>query len=406
MKKPELLAPAGDWSSLKTAIQYGADAIYFGIKQMNMRYNADNFDYQELPKIMRILHEKNVKGYLALNTIFYNEDLNKVKKIIEKAKQANVDAIILWDMAAFQIAKEHNIDIHISTQASIANFEAIKKYNKMGAKRIVLARECSLKSIKKIIQELKNEKINCEIETFVHGAMCVSLSGRCFLSHDAFGLSANRGQCLQSCRREYLITDIQEQDKQYLIGQDYVMSAKDLCTIEFIDKLIESGISSFKIEGRMRPPEYIKDVVRSYREAIDAFFDKSLSEEKKHKLKKRLAKAYNRGFSDGFYLEKPNDIGAKTGTSKFEKKFLGEVKKYYNRISVAEVKITNNSVKQKDDLLFCGKNTPANIVKVDQMEMKHKQIKKAEKGDLVAIKVPFKVRRNDKVFLYNLKKEV
>ncbi|MDD4201869.1 MAG: U32 family peptidase [Candidatus Omnitrophica bacterium] len=405
MKKPELLAPAGDWSSLKTAIQYGADAVYFGIKQMNMRYNADNFEYLELPKIMKLLHENNIKGYLALNVIFYDDELNKIRKIIEKAKSSGVDAVILWDMAALKIAKEYDLDIHISTQASVANIEAVKMYWQIGAKRIVLARECSLSSIKNIVQQMKKEKINCQIETFVHGAMCVSLSGRCFLSHDAFNLSANRGQCIQPCRREYLITDIQEEDKKYIIGQDYVMSAKDLCTIDFIDKIIKTGIHSFKIEGRMRPPEYVREVVRSYREAIDAFFDNSLDKDKKEKIKQRLAKAYNRGFTDGFYFEKPKDIGARIGTSKNEKIFSGEVKKYYNRIGVAEVKIKNCSIKQGDDLLFYGKNTPADIVKADEMQMEHKKIKKAEKGDLVAIKVPFKVRRNDKVFLYNLKKE-
>ncbi|MBU2063003.1 MAG: U32 family peptidase, partial [Candidatus Omnitrophica bacterium] len=304
MNKPQLIAPAGDWPSLVTAVECGADAVYFGVKGMNMRNYADNFDILELDKVMDFLREHRKKGYLALNTIVLNKELNKVKKILTAAAAARVDAIILWDMAVLEIARELSLPVHISTQASVSNFQALKFFYRAGAQRVVLARECTLKDIKQIIGQIKKEKINCGVETFIHGAMCVSVSGRCFLSTYTAAKSANRGQCEQLCRREYHIRDTNS-DAEYVLGRDYVLSAKDLCAVEFLDKLIKAGIDAFKIEGRMRSPEYLKVTVSAYREALDAFFDGKLTNNLKAKLKEKLSRAFNRGFSSGFYFGQP-----------------------------------------------------------------------------------------------------
>ena len=275
-KVVELVSPAGDWSSLAGAIEAGCDSVYFGVKGLSMRNLATNFDILEIKKLMSTLHKHGKKGYLALNVIIYNKEINKIKKILKEAKVARVDAIILWDMAVFSIAKELGLKIHLSTQASISNFLALKNYCQQGTKRVVLARENSLSDIKAIASKIKKEKLTCQIETFIHGAMCLSVSGRCFLSEYSFSKSANRGECIQPCRREYIIYDTQG-DCQYLAGKDYLLSPKDLCTIDFIDKLIEAGIDAFKIEGRIRSPEYVRVVTSAYRRAIDAYFSGKLT---------------------------------------------------------------------------------------------------------------------------------
>jgi len=401
-KKPELISPAGDWCALNTAIESGADAVYFGIKNLNMRHWAGNFDMLELGKIMSVIHDSGRKGYLALNTIIYDGDKAKTKKILDKSKKAGVDAIILWDMAVLREAKARDLKVHLSTQVSVANFTALKFYHSLGVKRIVLARECSLTDIKEIIRNVKNEKLNCEIEVFVHGALCVSISGRCFLSHHSFSKSANRGMCLQPCRREFLIKDTRG-DKEYILGKDYVLSTRDLCTVEFIDELIKSGISAFKIEGRMRSAEYAGEVTSVYREAIDDFFRGKLNLERKKAFKKRLSLTYNRGFTDGFFLSEPNDTGSCEGTSAYNKFYMGQVVNFYNKINVAEVLLTNENLKKGQNILIFGKTTPARTTIVNEMHKEHSFVDYVKKGERVGIKLPFKVRRNDKVFLYELK---
>ncbi|MFC1643741.1 peptidase U32 family protein [Candidatus Omnitrophota bacterium] len=401
-EKPELISPAGDWCTLNTAIESGADAVYFGIKNLNMRHWAGNFDMLELGKIMSVIHDSGRKGYLALNTIMYYGDKTKIKKILDKSKKASVDAIILWDMAVLREAKARDLKVHLSTQASVANFTALKFYYSLGVKRIVLARECSLTDIQQIIRNVKKEKLNCEIEVFVHGALCVSISGRCFLSHHSFSKSANRGMCLQPCRREFLIKDTDE-DKEYILGKDYVLSARDLCTVEFIDELIKCGISAFKIEGRMRSAEYAGEVTSVYREAIDDFFRGLLNLKRKKAFKERLSLTYNRGFTDGFFLSQPNDTGSVEGTSAYNKSYMGQVVNFYNKINVAEVLLTNENLKKGQNILIFGKTTPARTAIVDEMQKQHSCVDYAQKGELVGIKLPFKVRRNDKVFLYKLK---
>ncbi len=400
--KPELVSPAGDWPSLVAAVEGGADSVYFGVKILNMRNLAANFDVTELPKIMKFLRDNDKKGYLALNVIVMDKELAKVERILRAAKKADVDAVILWDMAVFSIAKRLGLKIHLSTQASVSNKEALLFFSKLGARRVVLARECSLGDIKEISNYIAKKRLNCEIETFIHGAMCVSVSGRCFLSEHSFGRSANRGQCLQPCRREYYISDV-EGEVSYRLGKDYILSPKDLCVIDFIDELLAAGMHALKIEGRMKSAEYTRVVTFVYRKAIDLALKGALSEKLKKDLKKELEAVYNRGFSKGFLFGVPVGEISKGGEHTHEKVFIGEVTKFFKKISVARIKIFDHAFKVGDDIMFIGKNTPARAASVSQIEHRHKPRKKALKGEEVGVKLPFFVRQNDKVFLWRKK---
>ena len=397
--KPELISPAGDWSSLVTAVENGADGVYFGVKGFNMRERAVNFKPSEFKKIMDFLHKNSRKGYLALNVIVRNEELTKVRRILQYAKSAGVDAVILWDMAVLSMARDLKLRIHLSTQASVSNFKAVLSYAKLGVKRIVLARECSISDIKKIIAAIKKERLKCEIETFIHGAMCISISGRCFLSYYSFGESANRGRCLQPCRREFIIKEKQG-GSEYVLGKDYILSPKDLCTIDFIDSLIGAKIDAFKIEGRMRSPEYIKVVTSVYRRAIDAFYENRLTESLKKGLKRELRNVYNRGFSDGFYFKSPDGDISRRLDHLYKKVFLGEVKRYYPKISVAEIIVQAGSLKKGSKLLFMGKNTSVQFQTASEIQQEHRYVTCVKKGELAGVKVSFKVKAGDKVYLW------
>jgi putative protease len=401
IKKPELLSPAGNMSCLLSAIEAGADAVYFGIKNLNMRHEASNFDILEIKKVMKRLHDNGLKGYLALNILVYDNELSQVKRIIKEAKKAKVDGIICWDMAVINLAKEAGLKINISTQASVANFEAVKFYSKLGADKIILARECPLKDIRNIKKQIVKNKLGCKLEAFIHGAMCVSVSGRCFLSEDAFGKSANRGRCLQPCRREYLIRDT-DKEAEYIIGKDYILSARDLCSLGFVDKLIDAGIDSFKIEGRMRKAEYVKEVTSAYRRAIDAYFDGKLSLKLKKELQKRLDGVYHRTYSEGFYFKSPSS-GQGLVERDYEKVYLGDVRKYFKRIGVAEVIIRAGMLKAGDKILISGPKTPASFSKVSEIEINHKRVKKAKKDEIIGLKVASRVRPDDKVFIWKKK---
>ncbi len=395
-KKPELLAPVAGWELLRAAVSEGADSVYFGVKELNMRANAKNFSLAELKKVVKFCHENNVKAYLALNTIVYESELNNVRKILKKAKEANIDAVILWDIAVLEEAKKLKLDIHLSTQASVSNSSAAEFYRKLGVSRIILARECTLKQINEI---KKSSKV--EIETFIHGAMCVSVSGRCFLSQEVFGRSANRGDCLQPCRREYMIKDADE-GYDLKLGKNYVMSPKDLCALPFIDKLIKSGIDAFKIEGRNRSPEYVKTVVGVYRNAIDDAYNKKLTKIKINNYIKKLKTVYNRGFSSGFFLGMPSakdftDVYGSKATTR--KKYLGFVKNFYKNVKVAEIKLEAGEIKQGDSLLIIGNKTGVAEETASSMEISHKKVDKAKKGKSVGIKTKNIVRQNDKVYV-------
>ncbi|WFN35614.1 U32 family peptidase [Methanogenium sp. S4BF] len=398
MKNIELLAPAGTWSCLQTAIENGADAVYFGIKHMNMRDNAGNFEINELPGIMRYLHGHMAKGYLTLNTIYHNHEMQKLAQIVSAAKDAGVDAIICWDMAVFRLAREAGIPVHISTQASVSNYQAFAFYAELGASRIILARECALEDIAHICRLAKSDGVDCDVETFVHGAMCVSESGRCFLSAETFGKSANRGQCIQPCRRLYRITDVEDEDNAYIIGHNYVLSPKDLCSIEILPDLIAAGIRSFKIEGRIRPPEYVKTAVSCYRRALDAIDAGEYTPLLGARLKEELAKTYNRGFSEGFYHGLDAEWCSRGPAATEAKAYCGEVVNYYTNIQVAEFAIRADGLSVGDTILIYGKKTPAHYHVIEEIQVHHRSVPSVRKGENCGIKLPFPVRPGDKLF--------
>lgn len=396
IKKPELMAPAGDWMMLRAAVSNGADAVYFGLDKLNMRAKAANFSVEELPEIISFCKEHKVKTYLTLNTIVFEEELSELEEIIIAAKQNGVDRIICSDLAVADLCHKHQFPYCISTQSSISNSLAADVYKRMGAVRIVLARECSLQEIKKI-----RSKTDLEIEAFVHGAMCIAVSGRCFMSHHLFGKSANRGECIQPCRREYEVFD-PAIGKSLIIGEDYVMSPKDLCTIEFIDQLIETGIDSFKIEGRKRAPEYVAKAVSVYRQAIDLHFKGKLTEEKKKELLTELEKVYNRGFSSGFYFDVPSSneySGVEGSKATTRKSYIGKVLNYYKEIQVAHILLESGKIKIEDELLIMGETTGVLDIKLEKFSVNDIENSIAHRGDEITLKVPSLVRRNDKVYL-------
>lgn len=396
MKKPELMAPAGNWTMLRAAVDAGADAVYFGVKKLNMRANAQNFSLDELQEIVDFCHEKNVRAYLTINTIVFEDELDDVKNILKAVKKAGIDMVICWDLCVVEEARRLKIPICMSTQASISNSSAIEFYKQFGVKRVVLARECSLNQIKEI-----KKKTKIEIEVFIHGAMCISISGRCFLSHHAFGLSANRGECQQPCRSEYEIYD-PDRKSRFLIGKDYVMSAKDLCSIEFIDKLIELGIDSFKIEGRKRSPEYVFKVVSVYRKAIDLYFQKKLTDRKKKEFLEELKKVYNRGFSTGFFFGKPSseDYSSCYGSQATEhKEYIGKIINFYKNLSVAQIKLEAGSISVGDRIYIQGPDTGLIEHKIKEILVDKKKVLIASKGSEPTIKISKQVKKGDLVFV-------
>jgi len=395
--KPELMAPAGDWTMLRTAVNAGADAVYFGVDKLNMRAKAKNFSIKDFPDIVEFCKENNVWTYLTINSIVFEEEIPELEELVIAAKNANVDRIICWDLSVAEICSRHDFPFCISTQGSVSNSIAASVYKKLGAVRIVLARECSLEEIKKI-----RNNTTLEIEAFIHGAMCIAVSGRCFMSHHIFGQSANRGECVQPCRREYEVHDTAT-DKSLIIGEDYVMSPNDLCTIEFIDQLIEAGIDSFKIEGRKRSPEYVAKTVSSYRKAIDAYFEGSLTEELKKDLLSELEKVYNRGFSSGFYFDVPSseEYANMNGTKATKRKeYLGKVLNYYQKKKVVHLLIESGTLKVNDEMLIIGETTGVIEVTANTFYLNDKKASVAGKGDEVTFVLNEQIRPRDKVYLF------
>ncbi|MBU1864611.1 MAG: U32 family peptidase [Candidatus Omnitrophica bacterium] len=399
-QKPELAVAAGDWSSLNSALAAGADAIYFGIKDFNLRINAANFELNEIPKVITCCQKYGAKSYLTLNSIFFDSDNNKLKRVIKAAGEYGIDAVICWDFAVVNEVLRAGIPVHLSTQASVSNFEAIAFFYKLGIKRIVLARECSLAMIEAIIKKIKAHGMDLVVEVFIHGALCVSISGRCFVSEYLFGRSANRGDCLQPCRRKYVIRDIDEEG-ELAVEDGYILSPQDLCTIDIIDLLIKAGIGAFKIEGRTRSCDYIKVTTEAYRNAIDNYYSGGLNDQKKEEYLDILEQVYNRGFSHGFYFGTPlADLSGTSGSRAQQKKvYLGDVLRFFSKISVAEVLLRNNDCVVGDKLLFTGKKTGSKEHIIHEIEIDHTRIKRASKGSKIAIKTDFVVRKGDKVFL-------
>lgn len=395
IKKPELLAGAGDWKMLRTAVKYGADAIYFGVDELNLRAKASNFQLDELEEVVNYLHENNVDAHLTVNAVVYDEQNDKIDLVLKEAKRCNVDFVIAWDLAIIDKCIEFDLPLCISTQASVSNSGAAKMYKKLGAKRIVLARECTLDQIKEI-----KRKVDIEIEAFVHGAMCVAVSGRCFMSHHAFGHSANTGECLQNCRREYEIHDTSG-ETSFIIGTDYVMSPKDMNTIEFLDELIEVGIDSFKIEGRKRSPEYIAKTVANYRKAIDLYFEGKLSKEIKKELFNDLSKVYNRGFSAGFYHGIPSgdDYTERYGNMATTKKmYVGKVLNYFKKSKIAHIKLEAGDIALNDTLYISGNTTGLVETTLQSIMKDEKQIDSASKGEEITFFLDELVRTRDQVY--------
>ncbi len=412
MPKPEIMSPAGDQVSLQAAINAGCDAVYFGVEGLNMRAAAKNFTIDVLPEISALCHKNNVKVYLTLNVIVYESELEIANQILVAAKKAEIDAVICWDFAVIQMSKKIGLPVFLSTQMSVSNSESlVSLYKNFGIKRFVLARECSLDDIIKIQKnfqkKLGQEAEKIEIEVFVHGAMCVSVSGRCFLSQNQIGKSGNRGECVQPCRREYLITD-KEGEFSYQLENNYILSPKDLCALPFIEELIEAGISSFKIEGRNRNPEYVSIVTAVYRKAVDFYFENKLKENFKEnfetlkkELTKEVEKVYHRGFSNGFFLGKPvNEWTKKYGSSSSTYKlYSGTVKKYFRKPGVAEIKIENEEFNIGDEIIFQGPTTGSVSQIAESIEIEHQQIQTASRGQLIAVKTFERVRPNDRVFV-------
>ncbi len=382
--KPELLAPAGSFETLNTAIKAGADAVYLGLKEFSMR--AKNFTLSELKKASAICRQNKVKLYLTLNTIIYDNEIKKAEKIIKKVKPL-VDAIICWDFSVIQLCRKYKIPFHISTQASVSNSETAKFYKKLGAERIILARELNLKQIKKISEIIP-------IECFAHGALCVSISGRCFTSQFLHCKSANRGQCLHPCRKSYTIKD--DEGNEIKIENSRVLSAKDLCTLPFIEKLKKANITSFKIEGRNRPPEYVYNVTKIYRKALN----KKLSEQELDNSLKELKKVYNRGFSSGFYIKMPtsDDFSfSEHGEQKEKKQFIGRIEKYWPKLKVSHVKMLAGKLKIGDEVYVIGKETFFRT-KIESMEINHTPTEEVKKGEDVGIKSA-ETKQGDEIFL-------
>ena len=389
--KYELLAPAGNFLMLVTAVKAGADAVYFGLQKFGMRAAAKNFTIQDLEKMREIcnkgLNKRKVKMYLTLNTIVYNEEIKDIEETIKKVK-GKIDAVICWDLAVVNLCKKYKIPFFISTQASVSNIESAKFYKKLGAKRIVLARELNLEQTKEISKII-------EVESFVHGAMCVAVSGRCFTSQFLFNKSANRGQCLHPCRRSYIVKDKQE-NYELELENDKVMSAKDLCTLPFIEKMKQAGITGFKIEGRNRDPRYVDTVVRIYRKALD----KKLSKKEIKENLKELEKVYNKGFSSGFYLgvPTPDDFSKTEHSSATEKKhFVGKVTRYFPKAKVAAIQLVSE-LKINEEIVIIGNETGLVKSKVKRIEIDNKPVNSGKKGQEIGIKLP-KVKRNDEVYV-------
>ena len=406
-KSFKLLAPAGDWECLRAAVQAGADCVYLGISNFNMRSTgAKNFQLSDLEKISKYCQSNNVETYLTVNTVLYNSDLNKMQKIIKKAKDSKFDGVIVSDFAAIQYAQKINMPMCISTQLSISNIESVRFFSKY-SDRIILARELSLEQIKEIVRQIEKENIVgpsgklVEIEIFGHGALCVALSGRCNMSLYCYNTSANRGQCTQVCRRAYKVEDL-ETGQQLKIDNNYVMSPKDLSTIGLLEQIIDSGVKVLKIEGRGRPPEYVDTVIRAYRKAIDAIKKETYSKKLIKELNKELETVFNRGLDTGLYMGRNYNEWANGPGNQAETKriFVGKVLHYFSKKKIALIEITANvKVKEGDECLITGKTTGLLRFKLNNIVVNEKVVKKVKQKEQFTIKVPQRVRKNDNVFV-------
>lgn len=404
-KDIEITAPAGSWESLMAAVQGGADSVYFGAGELNMRANSSfNFQPDDLGKISSICKANGLKSYLTLNVVIYDNEKDKMRQIIDAAAESGIDAIIASDISAILYAYSRGIEVHLSTQLNISNTDALKLFSGY-ADVVVLARELNLDQVRQINDTIVREKIRgpkgglVRLEMFVHGALCMAISGKCYLSLHEYNKSANRGQCYQTCRRSYIVRD-KGSDNELEIDNEYIMSPKDLCTIGFIDKIIDAGVRVLKIEGRARSPEYVKTVSACYNEAVTSVINGTYNEEMVRDWKNRLATVFNRGFWDGYYLgQKLGEWNNRYGSAATKRKiYLGRITNYFSKLKVAEIKLENGDLRTGDNIIIIGPTTGVIEYNVGEIRVDLSETEKAFKGDYCSVKINELLRRSDKVY--------
>ncbi|MEI7594803.1 MAG: peptidase U32 family protein [Bacteroidota bacterium] len=404
-KKIEIMSPVGSYESLMAAIQGGADSVYFGVGKLNMRSRSSvNFTLNDLDEIVKTAKEHAIRTYLTVNTIIYNNEIEEMKQVVLRAKSAGITAIIASDISVIDFAYRNGVEVHISTQCNVTNIDAVRFYSRF-ADVMVTARELSLKQVADIIDIINEEKIIgpsgklVEIEVFAHGALCMAVSGKCYLSLDNKNYSANRGACLQMCRRSYIVTD-KEDRHEYEIDHEYIMSPKDLCTIGFIDKIMKAGVRVLKIEGRGRSPEYVKTVTKCYKEASLAVLDGSYSKEKVDNWNEQLKTVFNRGFWDGYYLGRTmGEWSERYGSQSSKvKQHIGKVTNFFSNINIAELQIETDEIAVGDEVLIIGPSSGVVETTISEIRVNLKPVVKAIKGELCSVAVPEIVRRGDKLY--------
>jgi len=400
------MAPVGSYESLQAAIQGGADAVYFGIDQLNMRAGStNNFTMNDLPEIVSICSKNGLKTYLTVNIVVYDRELKQMQELIESAVKCGITAIIASDMAAISYCRKAGAEVHLSTQVNVTNIEAVEFYAQF-ADVIVLARELNLDQVRVIYDSIRAKNITgpsgslIKLEMFIHGALCMAVSGKCYLSLHESNTSANRGTCHQTCRKSYIVKE-KESGNELEIDNEYIMSPKDLCTIGFLNKIIDSGVRVMKIEGRARPAEYVRTVTECYNEAISAIIEGSYSEENINKWRERLSAVFNRGFWNGYYLgQRLGEWSSRYGSSATRTKvYLGKVTNFFTKLNVGEIKLENGDLKIGDSILITGPTTGALEYTIEEIRVDLKQVDVAKKGELCSIPSPEYLRRSDKVYL-------
>ncbi|NYI50265.1 peptidase U32 family protein [Macellibacteroides fermentans] len=404
-KEFEIMAPVGSYESLMAAIQGGADSIYFGIEGLNMRSrSSNNFTTEDLHKIVAICKENGIKSYLTVNTVIYGEDLSLMRTIIDAAKEADVSAIIASDVASMSYARSIGVEVHLSTQLNISNVEALKFYA-LFADVVVLARELNLEQVSEIFRQIQEQQIKgpngqlIRIEMFAHGALCMAVSGKCYLSLHEMNASANRGACMQICRRGYTVKD-KESNIELDIDNQYIMSPKDLKTIHFMNKMMDAGVRVFKIEGRARGPEYVRTVTSCYKEAVVAYCNGTYTDEKIEAWDERLRSVFNRGFWDGYYLgQRLGEWSSKYGSGSTKRKvYVAKGIKYFSSLGVAEFEMESGSLKVGDEILITGPTTGAVMQTIDEIRVELNPVQETVKGERFSFKVGEKVRPSDRLY--------
>ncbi len=401
----EIMAPAGSYESLMAAIQAGANAVYFGVEQLNMRArSSNNFTLEDLKEITTRAKKANIKTYLTVNIEIFDEESNTLSQVLQAAKEAEITAVIAADMSVVQQCTALGLAVHISTQVNITNYEAVKFYAQF-ADVMVLAREMTLDRVKVISQKILENKLcgpsgnPVRIEMFVHGALCMATSGKCYLSLHETDSSANRGSCMQACRRAYIVTD-KETGRELEVDNEYIMSPKDLKTIHFLNKILDSGVTILKIEGRARSPEYVKTVVSCYKQAVEAYCEGTFNEEKIINWDNQLATVFNRGFWDGYYLgQQLGSWSSNYGSLATQKKiYLGKVTNYFSNLMVAEIRLETGGLKVGEALVVNGPNTGVVEFQPSEIRVSLLPVSEALKGDLCSIPTDVKLRRSDKIY--------